>query len=194
MSVWIVGQHIYPWLSQGNHILNQLRNSINWEEYGIVQKVVFQLMSSQPIPEGYLFLCPAEDFQVGPSLFCWPECPAYWSLDPSGTNRLSTEDASLLGFPSFEMITAIRMISWDEIIYAGVRQFQLAKGFHPYSQDTARHLNHPLYRLYMDTDAEQFAHIADEGSTCVSDDGDLVIITDGKAEDQLDWDICDLSE
>ncbi|KAF7330650.1 hypothetical protein MSAN_02450200 [Mycena sanguinolenta] len=196
MSVWTIGQHIFPWLSQSNYILSQLPNSINWEEYGIVQQVIFQLIileSSQPIPKGYLFLCPAEHFQVGPSLFRWPECPAYWSLDRSGTNRLSTEDASLLGFPSFEMITAIRMVSWDESVYAGVRRFQLAKGFDPYSQDAARHLNHPLYRLGMDTD-EQFAHIDNEGSTSVSDDGDLVIIVDGEADDQLDWDICDLGE
>ncbi|KAJ7242169.1 hypothetical protein B0H12DRAFT_958870, partial [Mycena haematopus] len=65
-------------------------------------------------------------------------CPAYWSLDPSGTNRLSMEDARLLGFPPFEMLTKIEAVSWDESVYAGVRQFQLAKGFDPYSQDAAR--------------------------------------------------------
>ncbi|KAJ7203410.1 hypothetical protein B0H12DRAFT_480701 [Mycena haematopus] len=160
MSVWTVGSHIYSWLSQGNHIINRLRNASNHEDYAIVKKVVFQLIiseSSQPIPEGYLFLCPATHFQVGPSTFCWPDCPAYWSLDPSGINRLGMEDAHLLGFPSFQMMTGIQVISWDESVYAGVRQFQRAKSFDPYSQDAARHLNHALYQLCTDTD-DSFAH------------------------------------
>ncbi|KAJ7242167.1 hypothetical protein B0H12DRAFT_853031 [Mycena haematopus] len=197
MSVWTVRQDVYPWLSQGNHIISQLRNPCNHEDYAIVNQVVFQLVisdSSQPIPDGYLFLCPADDFQVEPSIFRWPDCPAYWSLDPSGTNRLSTEDARLLGFPSFEMMTGIKVSSWDESVYTGVRQFQRAKGFDPYSQDAARALNHPLYRLCTDTD-ESFAHIDSEHSCqWVSDDEELVAIADCEADEQVEWDTCDRGE
>ncbi|KAJ7237882.1 hypothetical protein B0H12DRAFT_101734 [Mycena haematopus] len=133
-SLMTVGSHMDPWMSQGNYIISQLGNSSNHEDYAIVEKVVFRLMiseSSQPIPDGYLFLCPLDHFQVGPSLFRWPDCPAYWSLDPLGINRLSMEDAHLLGFPSFEMTTGIQVMYWDESFYAGVRQFQQAKGSIP---------------------------------------------------------------
>ncbi|KAJ7203408.1 hypothetical protein B0H12DRAFT_1161854 [Mycena haematopus] len=193
-SLMTVGSHMDPWMSQGNYIISQLGNSSNHEDYAIVEKVVFRLMiseSSQPIPDGYLFLCPLDHFQVGPSLFRWPDCPAYWSLDPLGINRLSMEDAHLLGFPSFEMTTGIQVMYWDESFYAGVRQFQQAKGFDPDSQDAARHLDHPLYRVCTDTD-EPFTHIDDKHSwESDSDDGELVVVPDRTAEEQFDWDSCD---
>ncbi|KAJ6484697.1 hypothetical protein C8R45DRAFT_290444 [Mycena sanguinolenta] len=154
VSFRTIGEHVYPWLSQGNCILSRLQRPSNPKDYAVVQKVVFQLIifkSSQPIPEGYLFLCPAEQFKVGPSIFAWPDSPAYWSLDPSGADRLTMEDARRLGFPSFEMLTGIKTVSWDESVYAGVHHFQWAKGFDPYSQDAARQLGHPLYQLCTDT-------------------------------------------
>ncbi|KAF7343649.1 hypothetical protein MSAN_01985800 [Mycena sanguinolenta] len=141
---------IHPWLSQSNYIISQLREPSHYEEYAIVKEVVFELILSklsQPIPEGYLFLCPRKHFRVGLNLFRWPDCPAYWSLDPSGATRLSTEDARLLGFPSLEMKTTITVKSWDESVYTGLRQFQRAKGFDPFTQDAARYLGYPLYQL-----------------------------------------------
>ncbi|KAJ7340577.1 hypothetical protein DFH08DRAFT_658284, partial [Mycena albidolilacea] len=95
----------------------------------------------------FLFLCPPTDFQIGPSSFKWPECPAYWSLDPFGTDPLSWEDAANLGFPSLQLFTRIRGRSWDAGVYAGLRQFHQAKGFDPESQDVARHLGQPLLEL-----------------------------------------------
>ncbi|KAJ6484646.1 hypothetical protein C8R45DRAFT_1098802 [Mycena sanguinolenta] len=134
------------------YILSQLQESVNRENCAIVKRVVFQLMISeslQPIPEPYLFLCSAADFQMGPSLFRWSDCSAYWSLDPSGTDCLTTEGVSGLGFPSSQMLTGIHAVPWDDSVYAGVRPFQQAKGFDPYLQDAARHLNHPPYRLFL---------------------------------------------
>jgi hypothetical protein len=49
---------------------------------------------------GFLFLCLATDFQTGPSSFTWPDCPVYWTLDDSGTDCLSKDEATQLGFPS----------------------------------------------------------------------------------------------
>ncbi|KAJ7909718.1 hypothetical protein B0H13DRAFT_2490539 [Mycena leptocephala] len=82
--------------------------------------------------------CPPQQFQVGPSSFRWPECPAYWSLDPSGVERLSIEDATTLRFPSILLSTGISGYSWDASVYTGLRQFHQAKGFDPDSQDVAR--------------------------------------------------------
>ncbi|KAJ7814757.1 hypothetical protein B0H14DRAFT_2237657, partial [Mycena olivaceomarginata] len=98
-------------------------------------------------PEGYLFVCPAEDFRLGPGSFQWPYRPAYWSLNPSGTFPLSTEDANMLGFPIIHIETYIRGYSWDDGIYDALWRFQQGKGLNPGSQETAINLGYPLYRL-----------------------------------------------
>jgi hypothetical protein len=80
-----------------------------------VKNIYFHLVisaTSADPPPGFLFLCPAEDFQIGSS-FRWPECPVYWSLDPSGVEHLSIEDAAGLGFPSISLYTEIHGRSWD---------------------------------------------------------------------------------
>ncbi|KAJ7231549.1 hypothetical protein C8J57DRAFT_1016471, partial [Mycena rebaudengoi] len=70
-----------------------------------------------------------------------------WSLDPSGAQRLGSEEAERLGFPSFTVRMTVDTRSWDDFVYAGIREFYKAKGFDPYSADVARALGYPLYRL-----------------------------------------------
>jgi hypothetical protein len=108
-------------------------------------------------PTGFLFLCPAKEFQTTASSFRWPDCPAYWSFDPSGVERLSMDDATALGFPSLELNTTVWGRFWDASVYAGLSQFHQAKGFNSESQDVAQHLGHPLYQLSSESDAP-FAH------------------------------------
>jgi hypothetical protein len=108
--------------------------------------------------EGYLFVCPLERFHIGPSLSSkWPECPAYWSLHPSGVERLSWEDAASLGFPRIEILESAVGWSWNARVYEGLRQFHQAKGFDPDSQELALHLGEPLYELSSQTNTS-FAH------------------------------------
>jgi hypothetical protein len=107
--------------------------------------------------DGFLYLCPPVDFQIGPSSFEWPDRPAYWSLDLTGADPLSVEDAANLGFPSLRLFTEIRGRSWDTSVYTGLRQFHRAKSFDPDSQDVARHLRHPLLKLTRET-YTSFAH------------------------------------
>ncbi|KAJ7472511.1 hypothetical protein FB451DRAFT_989749, partial [Mycena latifolia] len=100
------------------------------------------------IPSGYLFLCPLADLQSDkPSYFRHPECAAYWSLDPSGVERLGMEEAEQLGFPAFELKMEPRGWFWDESVYAGIRQFHQGKGFDPDSLDVALKLGYPLLQL-----------------------------------------------
>ncbi|KAJ6462951.1 hypothetical protein C8R45DRAFT_783591, partial [Mycena sanguinolenta] len=114
----------------------------------VLNHVEFELTISEgDIPAGFLFLCPWEHFQTDQSSFKWPNCPAYWSLDPSGAEPLSSEDAVNLGFPSFVLSIVIHGRSWDASVYAGIRQFHQAKGFNPDSQDVARHLGYPLWQF-----------------------------------------------
>lgn len=98
-------------------------------------------------PTGYLFVCPVKYLQTGASSFRWPDCPAYWSLDPFGVDHLSTEEATRLGFPSIELKIGACRRSWDASVYAGLRKFHRAKGFDPDSQDVARHLGYLLYQV-----------------------------------------------
>ncbi|KAJ7079679.1 hypothetical protein C8R44DRAFT_654033, partial [Mycena epipterygia] len=100
------------------------------------------------LPEGYLFLCPMEHLRNHDGRWLRnPECPAYWSLDASGRQRLSPEEASTLGFPTLNLDMSVGGRSWDEGIYAALSRFHAGKGFNPNSQDLARHLGQPLYKL-----------------------------------------------
>ncbi|KAJ6512512.1 hypothetical protein C8R45DRAFT_786435, partial [Mycena sanguinolenta] len=96
-------------------------------------------------PTGFLFLCPPRDFQIGnlEGSFKWPDCPAYWSW---GDERLTSEDAADLGFPSLHLSTRIEGRSWDASGYDGLRRFHGAKGFDPDTQHLARYLGHDLYQ------------------------------------------------
>ncbi|KAJ7079701.1 hypothetical protein C8R44DRAFT_654024 [Mycena epipterygia] len=103
---------------------------------------------SEKLPEGYLFLCPMEDLRDDGSRWLRsPEFPAYWSLDPSGSQSLSPEEASSLGFPTLKFEMLVSVTSWDESVYAALSRFHAAKGFDPNSQDLARHLGKSPYEL-----------------------------------------------
>ncbi|KAJ7310824.1 hypothetical protein DFH08DRAFT_668408, partial [Mycena albidolilacea] len=95
----------------------------------------------------YLFLCPAKDLQTGPSSFKWPDCPAYWSRDPSGAEHLTMAEATQLGFPSIQSTLNVKGWYWDDSVYAGLHQFHQGKGFDPDSHEVALHLGYPLYQM-----------------------------------------------
>ncbi|KAJ7786925.1 hypothetical protein B0H14DRAFT_3582507 [Mycena olivaceomarginata] len=134
-----------------NHIFNRRNITSHHEYYIFISGVEYQLKVSEArhnIPLGFLFLCPFTEPQsdVAPSSRV-PDCPAYWSLDPSGVERLSTDKADDLGFPAFKVEIKVDGHSWDASVYAGLRQFHQGKHFDPASQDVARHLRYPLYQL-----------------------------------------------
>ncbi|KAJ7924551.1 hypothetical protein B0H13DRAFT_2578770 [Mycena leptocephala] len=153
--------HEESWLSQANHIFSRLGITSDPEDYLAVRDIGFRIEISGTTadgPSGYLFLCPAMDFKVGSTTFRWPDCPAYWSLDPAGVECLSMAEATCLGFPVLQFTTQVMGRSWDASFYAGLRQFHRAKGFDPASQDVARHLGHRLFQLSNEIDP-LFAHV-----------------------------------
>ncbi|KAJ7920199.1 hypothetical protein B0H13DRAFT_2319700 [Mycena leptocephala] len=79
--------------------------------------------------------------------------PAYWSLDPSGANRLSGKVAEDLGFPAIQVEMYAHVQSWDVSIYDGICQFHEAKGFNLFSQEVAIELGSPLLQVLCDRDA-----------------------------------------
>ncbi|KAJ7369217.1 hypothetical protein DFH08DRAFT_833359 [Mycena albidolilacea] len=140
------------WMAQANHIFAQLETTSNFKNYVLVDTIEFILQCLPNIynnrePEGYLFVCPAEEFRLGPDSFQWPYRPVYWSLDPSGTFPLSTEDANMLGFPIIHIQMCIRGCYWDDEVYDGLRRFQQGKGLNPESQEAAINLGYPLHKL-----------------------------------------------
>ncbi|KAJ7079692.1 hypothetical protein C8R44DRAFT_722868 [Mycena epipterygia] len=139
------------WLSQANYVFSQLPAQPKHEECLLNSVICYQLSFLCPpenLPEGFLLLCPLEDLRDdGGKWLSKPECPAYWSLDPSGSQRLSTEEASNVGFPSLNLETYVYSKSWDESVYAALSHFHAGKGFDPNSQDIARHLGYALYEL-----------------------------------------------
>ncbi|KAJ7497807.1 hypothetical protein B0H11DRAFT_2384570, partial [Mycena galericulata] len=154
ISSWISLDHDgrIAWLSQANHIFHRLQIKLNYEDYAtvILREIYFHLHILEPTqtpPNGYLFVCPTKDLRTGPTSVQWPYCPAYWSLDPSGSECLSTDEATHLGFPSIDLETRVRTNSYGASVYAGLHKFHEGKGFDPDSQDVARHLEEPLFQI-----------------------------------------------
>jgi hypothetical protein len=104
----------------------------------------------------FLFLCPdiQTDFCAGSSSFRWPACPAYWSFDPAGVDRLSMSEATHLGLPSIALRMYLVGRYWDASVYAGLRKFHQAKGYDPDSQEVARRFEHPLYHRSAECDLD----------------------------------------
>ncbi|KAF7353248.1 hypothetical protein MSAN_01512600 [Mycena sanguinolenta] len=144
------------WLAQANCIFAELEEGAHIEDYiciGYLQ-LNLQIANKHYIPKGYLFVCPPRDLctsnEAHANLYQWPACPAYWSLDPSGADRLSTEDAKSLGFPAIHIETGMYGYSWDHSVYEGLRRFHEGKGFDPDSREVARRLRYPLYEVLSD--------------------------------------------
>ncbi|KAJ7667214.1 hypothetical protein B0H17DRAFT_1210397 [Mycena rosella] len=151
----------FVWTRQANHIFTRLCITSNYDSYVLIDYIPLRLVlraHSQDPPDGYLFVCPAEDLQIEPGSFRWPDCPPYWSLDPSGTVRLTAEKAFALGFPTTQVTMRVRGRSWDASVYAGLRIFHQDKGFDLDSQEVAKYLDYRLYKLSGEADTP-FGHV-----------------------------------
>ncbi|KAJ7668219.1 hypothetical protein B0H14DRAFT_3073487 [Mycena olivaceomarginata] len=141
------------WLSQANRIFKHLQISENFQDYVVVDDIAFEIrLAAECHSPGYLFIAPLKDFEAGPSCFRWPDYPVYWSLDSSGGERLSTEEANELGFPALQFNTMIRGKFWNADVYAGLGQFHHGKGFNPISEEVSLHLGDQLYQVSGETD------------------------------------------
>ncbi|KAJ7636468.1 hypothetical protein FB45DRAFT_742742 [Roridomyces roridus] len=107
----------------------------------------------EDLPQGYIFLCPPDQlasdgrYQVSDA--------AYWSVDPSGAERLTPEEAARVGFPEFQLNIQLLGLRWAEDLYAGLREFHAAKGYDPDSPDLAKDLGYPLFEITCDKDKLQ---------------------------------------
>ncbi|KAJ6601949.1 hypothetical protein DFH09DRAFT_1270804 [Mycena vulgaris] len=163
------------WLAQANYIFVHTNTTSNLKDYSVRYQFDKGAVS-ESIPSGYLFLCPVADLRSNtPGRFRIPQCAAYWSLDPSGLDRMNPDEAQQAGFPALELKMQVMGERWENSVYAGLRQFDAGKGFHPDSQELARHLGYPLFTLSseIDTPYGQESESVDEPSW----DPDEVLVT-----------------
>ncbi|KAJ7168856.1 hypothetical protein C8R46DRAFT_240814 [Mycena filopes] len=149
-----------PWLTQANYIFRELQIDSPLIDFVVIYHIDFVVSLTEPTSEtqGFLFLCPSDHLQVGPSSARIPDFPWYWSLDPLGLEQLTAAEAAARGLPEVRVRARLMGRSWDERVYAGIRQLHEAKGFDPDTQDAARSLGQPLYQLSSDVDP-LFAHV-----------------------------------
>ncbi|KAJ7229717.1 hypothetical protein C8J57DRAFT_190936 [Mycena rebaudengoi] len=170
----------YPWVTQANHIFSRLGNSKkSGKDFALLREVMYGLdleggtRASRRPQNAYIFLCPEKELrrQDGTG-FRYPPCPAYWSFDPTGVEKLSEEKARNLGFPTINLRMHIWAYTWSKGVYEGIRKFQQGKGFDSDSQDVAVQLGVPLYELSVQRDF--FAHADDrtESSEDTEDSAD----------------------
>ncbi|KAJ7056896.1 hypothetical protein C8F01DRAFT_1152630 [Mycena amicta] len=138
----------FPWFSQADHVFKSL--GISGAErcrYRLLDRkemtVHFDFPRHRRTPlRGYIFLCP--------SASAWDttfpvEDIAYWSMDPSGNERLSADEATARGLPPFHVETRVGGLEFEELLYEEIRAIHEVKGFDPDSQDAAQYMGYPLF-------------------------------------------------
>ncbi|KAJ7794505.1 hypothetical protein B0H13DRAFT_2689568 [Mycena leptocephala] len=104
-------------------------------------------MADAPTDKVYLFLFTPQ-VEVVDNLITVTNPPDtekyYWAFDPADLDRLTHEAAEEIGLstPEFSMDLIVR--GWDERDYDTIRDFHIAKGLDPYSQDAAIAMGYPL--------------------------------------------------
>ncbi|KAJ7901341.1 hypothetical protein B0H13DRAFT_2515923 [Mycena leptocephala] len=104
-------------------------------------------MADAPTDKVYLFLFPPQaDVVDGQLLVTNPLNTEkyYWAFDPAGLDRLTHDMAEDFGLTTVEFFMRVLGGSWDEHDYDMIRDFHVAKGFDPYTQDAAIAMGYPL--------------------------------------------------
>ncbi|KAJ7930742.1 hypothetical protein B0H13DRAFT_2309360 [Mycena leptocephala] len=104
-------------------------------------------MADAPTDKVYLFLFTPQVDIVDGQLFVTnpPDTEKYyWAFNPDGLDRLTHERAEDFGLPTVEFSMCLWGGKWDEHDYDMVRDFHVAKGFDPYTQDAAIAMGYPL--------------------------------------------------
>ncbi|KAJ7135933.1 hypothetical protein C8R44DRAFT_769307, partial [Mycena epipterygia] len=157
-----------------------------FEDLVSVHAIDYWVKLSRPTdnsPPGYLFLCPLAELQAeDPTCFRAPDRLVYWSLDPSGIDRLSVGAAEDLGFPAIESQMKVYGKSWDASVYEGIRQFHEGKGFDPYSQQVALEMGYPPFQVPCDSETLLARLQQSDNGDCYSD-SDGVSCTEDFSED-----------
>ncbi|KAJ7930737.1 hypothetical protein B0H13DRAFT_2651852 [Mycena leptocephala] len=147
------------WLSQQQYVRNHLQGAFNATE--LVTRIYINctlntdldftlqgtFMADAPTDEVYLFLFTPQ-VDVVDNLLTVTSPPDtekyYWAFDPVGLNRLTHETVEEFGLLTVEFSIYLDGGRWDERDHDMIRDFHIAKGFDPYTQDAAIAAGYPL--------------------------------------------------
>jgi hypothetical protein len=104
-------------------------------------------MADVPTSEIYLFVFkPAVEFVGGYPVIEFPHVrdALYWSFDPRGRTRLTSEMAERIGVPYVFFESWVTGTSWSQKDYDILAEFHSAKGCDPFSCDVAVKLGYPI--------------------------------------------------
>ncbi|KAJ7882673.1 hypothetical protein B0H13DRAFT_2278292 [Mycena leptocephala] len=150
------------WLSQNHYVRKHLQGAFNATE--LITGISFNctlktdlditlrgtFMADAPTDQVYLFLFPPQ-VDVVDNLITVTNLPDtekyYWAFDPAGLNRLTHDVVEEFGLPTVEFSIALIGGKWDQHDYDMIRDFHIAKGFDPYTQDAAIAMGYPLIDL-----------------------------------------------
>ncbi|KAF7365948.1 Kinase-like protein [Mycena venus] len=148
------------WLSQANRCVSQTTFQEGKPfQYATIDRLRCLLMINKEFcyllrPEGtllqaYLFPCPVGVRREGPYTGIeFPETDHfYWSLDPSGTTRMSQDECDRNGLPRWEFLFAPTGNLWHDYHYNAVREFSEARGVDPYSNTVTQLVGLPLAEM-----------------------------------------------
>jgi len=147
------------WLSQANSIAHKhgavksywipggvkFRISIWYPEDNFTLRGTF--MADTPSFEIYLFIFrPRVEFLEGYPVIKVPHPreALYWSFDPRGKTRLTSEMAEMIGVPCVFFESWVTGSSWAQKDYDILAEFHSAKGFDPFSLQVAVELGYPV--------------------------------------------------
>ncbi|KAK7007563.1 hypothetical protein R3P38DRAFT_3027882 [Favolaschia claudopus] len=148
------------WLSQANMCIGDLnsvpRGCHGRFGYGLIEELLcgvaledgFQdlLREEGTLQEAHLFLCTPRIRREGLRMgIQFPKADQfYWSLDPSAGSRLTEAECDSLGLPRLRFVFILTARLWHDYHYYAIREFFIAKGVDPYSQDVTRILGLPF--------------------------------------------------
>ncbi|KAJ6527816.1 hypothetical protein B0H19DRAFT_1083900 [Mycena capillaripes] len=144
------------WLSQANMCISEPRTRYR---YGVVDMLQCAVMVDAEFqywlrPEGtpqqaYIFARPIgvrhEGLRIGLES---PESDqVYWSLDPSGSARMTEDECDSIGLPRLQICFFPTARFWHKYHYNAIHEFFEAKGFDSHSHDITRVLGLPLAEM-----------------------------------------------
>ncbi|KAJ7238621.1 hypothetical protein C8J57DRAFT_1246324 [Mycena rebaudengoi] len=117
------------WLCRATQIIdNCTKLPSNYENYGLIDCVEYWIYWAVLLQSSI----------IQPARYTGP------SIHPVISAWTQRRQKKLVSY-HFKLHMSVMAHSWDELVYAGIREFHQAKAFDPYSQGLARELGYPLF-------------------------------------------------
>ncbi|KAJ7826346.1 hypothetical protein B0H13DRAFT_2290521 [Mycena leptocephala] len=138
------------WVSQNHYVRTYLQGALDATELvtGIYFNCTLKTDLDFTLRGTFMADAPTDKVDVVDNLITVSNPPDiekyYWAFDPAGLDRLTHDVAEDFGLPTVEFSMDLQGWGGDERDYDMVRDFHIAKGFDPYTQDAAIAMGYPL--------------------------------------------------